>query len=294
MSKARTCLCGALVLLLHLAVLVACGSKKAAGADAGDGTSPAADQQVQPEQQVQPDDGRAQSLDLDSPVDGKQPDAKPTPDGASSTCPCPLEQICDLNTMTCKPGCQSDTDCLPQNYCDPASMLCKPGCRDDAGCGPTKICEQHQCVTGCRNCVDDGNPCTDDYCDQGVCVHPPVGDGTACKDDGLTCTEDKCSKGVCAHPAVADGKWCGDGKACLTGACLVLKFQCAYGTSSGATGWILSQWGSTGFWPTNVGGKACSCTGNIFDYTDHLSRLAVYQYPCKTCVALSTDKRYCW
>ena len=44
-------------------------------------------------------------------------------------------------------------------------------------------------------CPDDGNACTDDYCEDGQCVHPP---NVATCDDGDACTVgDVCGGGVC-------------------------------------------------------------------------------------------------
>jgi hypothetical protein len=52
----------------------------------------------------------------------------------------------------------------------------------------------------CMNC-DDNNPCTTDYCVDGVCYHDPKPDGTSCPDDGDICTYDRCSNAVCTHPS---------------------------------------------------------------------------------------------
>jgi PKD repeat protein len=49
---------------------------------------------------------------------------------------------------------------------------------------------------------DDGNPCTADVCNNGVCEHIPLADGSAC-DDGDACTEnDLCFGGNCAGSPV--------------------------------------------------------------------------------------------
>jgi len=64
----------------------------------------------------------------------------------------------------------------------------------------------------CMIC-DDKNPCTDDFCEAGICMHIP--NNKPCSDDGNACTNDICSGGACTHPAKADntpcpddGKWC--------------------------------------------------------------------------------------
>jgi len=47
-------------------------------------------------------------------------------------------------------------------------------------------------------CKDDGQVCTDDLCQDGVCIHPDKPDGTMC-DDGFVCTvDDNCITGECA------------------------------------------------------------------------------------------------
>jgi YD repeat-containing protein len=88
---------------------------------------------------------------------------------------------------------------------------------------------------------DDGNVCTIDACEGGVCTHAAVADGTACN-DGDACTQtdtcvagvctgtnavvctaiDQCHEagtcdpatGACSNPAKADGTACNDGNAC--------------------------------------------------------------------------------
>lgn len=81
---------------------------------------------------------------------------------------------------------------------------------------------------------DDGNPCTDDFCNTGTCDHvpnsDPCNDGDACTlndvctegvclggsvidcDDGIACTSDSCSNGSCAH--APNHAFCDDGLFC--------------------------------------------------------------------------------
>ena len=57
-------------------------------------------------------------------------------------------------------------------------------------------------VVGAPNCTtnaecDDGNSCTTDFCNAGICANNVLADGTSCS-DGLACTiTDQCSAGVC-------------------------------------------------------------------------------------------------
>ncbi len=60
---------------------------------------------------------------------------------------------------------------------------------------------------------DDGNPCTDDSCQNAVCVHE--NNAAAC-DDGDACTSgDSCSGGSCSGSAIT----CDDGNACTDDSC---------------------------------------------------------------------------
>ena len=69
-------------------------------------------------------------------------------------------------------------------------------------------------------CTDDGNVCTDDRCDAGVCAHlsegsatgfpvtPASGEGGECDEDGDACTTDVCRSGACVHERVVEPSDC--------------------------------------------------------------------------------------
>lgn len=87
--------------------------------------------------------------------------------------------------------------------------------------GAYEICEDS------LNC-DDGDPCTDDLCDNGVCNHtpselcqPPV----SC--DPRPCQSVSGTSGTCVYTDLADGTSCDDGNACTA------DDQCANGACSG-------------------------------------------------------------
>src|SRR5512143_1376234 len=65
-----------------------------------------------------------------------------------------------------------------------------------------------------RSDCDDGNPCTDDVCEDGVCIHTTLQDGEPC-DDGKVCTwGDTCASGQCVGEAVdcsSTGDFCNTG-----------------------------------------------------------------------------------
>ena len=64
--------------------------------------------------------------------------------------------------------------------------------------------------SACGNVID--TECdSPDACDgTGFCEANPKPDGTVCADDGNACTFDECEAGLCSHPPVAVGEPCGD------------------------------------------------------------------------------------
>jgi len=93
--------------------------------------------------------------------------------------------------------------------CDDGNADNNDGCLAD--------CTNAECIPGQGGCGD-GNSCTTDTCEEGLCVSK---NNTASCDDGLACTtNDTCSDGVCAG---ADA--CGAGKRCdaATGQCKNVK-----------------------------------------------------------------------
>lgn len=122
-------------------------------------------------------------------------------------------------------------------------------------------CVKGKCVPASGEKCDDGNPCTEDVCEKGGCVHNFYNDkaehpcntydecasGEVCKNktctassglaDGALCTDNNpCTKGdACksfrcvAAEKVADSMPCDDGNECTTGA------SCADGVCTAAT-----------------------------------------------------------
>jgi len=97
-------------------------------------------------------------------------------------------------------------DCLVCNPATPDQASPAPdgaGCGDDGDPCTQDACEEGKCshsaTTG--GACDDGNPCTaKDVCDTGLCTGTPY----AC-DDSLACTADSCDgKGGCLHVPVPD------------------------------------------------------------------------------------------
>ncbi len=162
--------------------------------------------------------------------------------------PCAEGLICESDGV-CGPGCASAAECDDDNGC--TEDLCiagrcsheavadGTGCDDGQFCTDPDTCRDGTCGGPPRVC-DDGKPCTDDACEGGQCIFPPVADGSQC-DDGNACTvDDSCSggdceggpidcshldtpcqrgvceeeSGACAAYDVDDGTECDDGDAC--------------------------------------------------------------------------------
>jgi len=148
------------------------------------------------------------SLELGAPCPGD--------DGCGGECDCPDNQECNEHHGVCAWSC--DYVCLHLSECGPW---------DEGWDG----CD-------CGECPDDGDPCTDEVCADGVCEYAPnaasCDDDDACTagdvcaqgacagtpkecDDGNDCTADSCNPddGECIHDApAADGQQCDDGNAC--------------------------------------------------------------------------------
>ena len=76
-------------------------------------------------------------------------------------------------------------------------------CDDFNACTTGDVCNQGTCVGTPINC-DDGNPCTNDYCDPELgCQYSPSS-GTPCN-DGNPCTiMDTCNNGICQGDPLPD------------------------------------------------------------------------------------------
>ncbi len=123
-----------------------------------------------------------------------------TPEACDETFPCG-ERICLTNCET---------------IFTPAGEECRPAYGE---CDLAEVCTGNSlaCPTDRKRpngsaCSSDGNPCTNDICQNGECVHVP--NTAACTDDGNTCTNDVCAGGICTHPAKQDGDDCPEGSCC--------------------------------------------------------------------------------
>jgi len=161
--------------------------------------------------------------------------------GSQTNCgdgiPC-TNDLCNETTDTCDHPLQANK-CL-------IAGTCFNGGNPDPGnecevCDPGQSTSDWTLLPDGTPCTDEGNDCTQDFCDIGVCIHPnepadtPCGDpldtdcdnpdtcngfgfcldnlepdGLGCTSDGNDCTEDFCDIGVCIHPNEPADTPCGD------------------------------------------------------------------------------------
>lgn len=158
--------------------------------------------------------------------------------------------------------CLIDDVCYPAGAASPLSqcLVCDPQQNQTAwsnSCSNTQACCNDVCIDilsdvnncgGCGLVCDDGNPCTFDYCINGVCVHDFAPQGTSCPDgscdgngecgitcangcdDGNPCTTDNCVNGVCQNVNAPAGTPCPDGQCDGNGTCMP---ECENGCDDG-------------------------------------------------------------
>ncbi len=133
---------------------------------------------------------------------------------------------------TCKPDDDDNNQCLAFT-CDAKAACVGAPAKDGTTCGffaCGKQCVSGACVGAPQSAFDDGDPCTEDYCDNGQAVrHDPITDLTKACDDGDACTGDgHCDKGACTAQALD----CSDGVTCTVDSC-VKGTGCAHTADDG-------------------------------------------------------------
>lgn len=150
-----------------------------------------------------------------------------------TSCRVPVQQICRAATGQCDVPeyCTSGSGTCPPDSKQPQGTPCAIGQCDalphecngsgtcvlaTGGAQPCTInlqCSTGLCLTGfcAASCPDDGNPCTYDTCNGGICTHAPKASGAACPDtDGNACTVSLCNgSSQCLSQPIAAGNHCG-------------------------------------------------------------------------------------
>ncbi len=120
---------------------------------------------------------------------------------------CGLEWTCNAGVCVQVPDsevvCEAPEDPCLVSVCNPETGTCEEeNASDLTSCDDGDLCtESDRCTAGVcgglpLNC-EDGNSCTEDTCDAGVCSNTHLGGGTPC-DDGIACNGDGvCTLGVC-------------------------------------------------------------------------------------------------
>lgn len=112
-----------------------------------------------------------------------------------------------------------------------------PACVGHADCDDHDPCTDDTCLNGaCLHhpvSCDDSDPCTEDWCGEGGCGHtkrPDCCNGDADCDDQDPCTRDRCQARVCLHDVpdptcCTNDDQCDDGDACTSDRCETGKCQ---------------------------------------------------------------------
>ena len=181
------------------------------------------------------DDGDPCTLDTCAGAGGCVSVPDPVTCACSSDADCPPAPNACLGQMRCvhydgKPTCSLDTtaavECPDPGPCAVAACVPQTGacvttphadgtpCSIATACTFAGMCTAGVCAGGTTVACDDGNPCTDDGCDEAAgCIYTP---NTAACDDGDACTEgDVCADGACDGEVVT----CDDLDPCTADAC---------------------------------------------------------------------------
>jgi len=120
-----------------------------------------------------------------------------------STNQCDAAEVCGPDSGNCPvdvdrpagtPCTQSACDALPyQCNAEGVCAIVPEGtpCTQNTDCA-TGLCLLNFCAAGCP---DDGNPCTNDVCNGGLCQHPPKAPATLCGDGVSNCSLSQCDGG---------------------------------------------------------------------------------------------------
>lgn len=131
--------------------------------------------------------------------------------------------LCDPETL---PGYSPDpglTMSYYSDFCQSAATAFSPEQANVMKCLADGEYQGLQQCTACElDLCDDGNPCTNDFCDGDGCATEELEDGTDCG-GGAACTDGICVGGVCGDGFVQQGEEC-DGEA-IVSSCADLGFD---------------------------------------------------------------------
>lgn len=108
------------------------------------------------------------------------------------------------------------------------SVMLDKSCDDRISCTTGDACSAEGVCAGVPVvCDDDGESCTVEACleEDGLCHTTTLGNGANCADEGNQCTYDRCNGGVCKH-TVKMAAACDDGNKCTTGDACNSLAQC--------------------------------------------------------------------
>jgi hypothetical protein len=169
----------------------------------------------------------------------------PPTEGTANTITCGTTANCSALNGACTSGVCSSLRCVAVaanegGSCDDGIACLSPDTCTAGVCGGgvgqctagevcnliSGQCQAGSCTSGLQ--CSDGNPCTDDQCVTGSCIHGSD-DANVCS-DGIGCTADSCSNGACVGTGA-----CPPGQTCdsMLGRCesppLIASFQEGYG-----------------------------------------------------------------
>ena len=118
-------------------------------------------------------------------------------------------------TASCDDGLPCTLDACTATGCTHVPAPATQPCSDSIACNGLELCSgDGVCLPGTAPDLSDGNPCTQDLCDDLLGVsHPPVVDGTSCDNTTLCDGRETCLAGQCVAgtpPTLSDSNLCTD------------------------------------------------------------------------------------
>jgi Cys-rich repeat protein len=135
-----------------------------------------------------------------------------------------MDGVCIGQSIDCEDGnpC-TENSCLPASGCQSAEL--DGACEDGDLCTTGDQCVDAVCKGTELICVEDGNPCTNDFCDPAAgCVHEP--NDLPCDDDNECTLADHCVAGECVPGELLYE--CDDENPCTTDSCNADSGACIY------------------------------------------------------------------